>query len=144
MATTPEYPDGTYAYFLSTNNSGHPAFPYLLAHEFYGEYATPQMPGVLRFRVPGKEGKLVRHLEHVHEKPMHVLVISHDRQTFAHIHPEVNEQGIWEVPFTFPHAGRFRVYSDYTPPGGNQRVEHYDSTPPAPSPTRRRPRPTLA
>jgi hypothetical protein len=136
MATTPEYPDGTYAYFLSTNNSGHPAFPYLLAHEFYGEYATPQMPGVLRFRVPGKDGKLVRHLEHVHEKPMHVLVISHDRQTFAHIHPEVNEQGIWEVPFTFPHAGRFRVYSDYTPPGGNQRVEHYDidATGPEPHP----------
>jgi len=136
VTTTPEYPNGTYAYFLSTNSSGQPAFPYLLAHEFYGEYSAPQTPGMLRFRVPAADGKLVRHLEHVHEKPMHVLVISHDRQTFAHIHPEVNEQGIREVPYAFPHAGRFRVYSDYTPPGGNQRVEHYDvdATGPAPRP----------
>ena len=136
MATTPEYPSGTYAYFLSTNANGQPAFPYLLAHEFYGEYAVPQAPGMLRFRVPGANGKLIRHLEHIHEKPMHVLVISHDRQSFAHIHPEVNEEGIWEVPYTFPHAGRFRVYSDYTPPSGNQRLEHYDvdATGPVPGP----------
>ncbi len=136
LAKTPEYPGGTYAYFLSTNEQGQAAFPYLLAHEFYGEYAVPQMPGMLRFRVPGANGKLVRHLEHIHEKPMHVLVISHDRQSFAHIHPEVNEEGIWEVPYTFPHTGRYRVYSDYTPPGGNQRVEHYDvdATGPAPRP----------
>lgn len=137
VAVTPEFPDGTYAYFLSTNRQGQPAFPYLLAHEFYGEYTVPQTPGLLRFRVTGPNGKLVRHLEHIHEKPMHVLVISHDRQSFAHIHPEVDEEGMWEVPYTFPHAGRFRIYSDYTPPGGNQRVEHYDvdATGPVPRPT---------
>ena len=33
---TPEYPGGTYAYFISTDNNGDPAFPYLLASEYYG------------------------------------------------------------------------------------------------------------
>jgi len=33
---TPEYPDTTYAYFLSTDNAGEPAFPYLLAEEYFG------------------------------------------------------------------------------------------------------------
>ena len=33
---TPEYPNGTYAYFLSTDIVGEPAFPYILAAEYYG------------------------------------------------------------------------------------------------------------
>lgn len=33
---TPEYPDGIYAYFLSTDAAGTPAFPYILAGEYYG------------------------------------------------------------------------------------------------------------
>ena len=130
MAKTAEYPEGTYAYFLSTNGEGRAAFPYLLAHEFYGEYRAPRAEGVLRFRVTGARGKLERHLEFVHEKPMHVLVISHDRRSFAHVHPEVNEEGVWEVSYAFPHAGRFRVYAEYTPPGGNARREQYDVTAP--------------
>lgn len=126
VVKTAEYPEGTYAYFLATNREGEMAFPYLLAHEFYGAYETPRRPGVLRFRVPGANGKLVRHLEFVHEMPMHVLVISHDRRWFSHLHPEVNEEGVWEAPFAFPSGGRFRVYFEYTPPGGNARREHYD------------------
>jgi hypothetical protein len=127
---TAEYPEGTYAYFLSTDANGEAAFPYLLAHEFYGEYRVPEAEGMLRFRVSGAGGRLVRHLEHVHEKPMHVLVIAHDRSSFAHLHPEVNEEGVWEVAYAFPHAGRFRVYAEYTPPGGNARREQYDVTAP--------------
>jgi len=33
---TPEYPGGTYAYFLTTDNSGDPQFPYILAGSYYG------------------------------------------------------------------------------------------------------------
>jgi hypothetical protein len=33
---TPEYPSGTYAYFISTDNSGQPAYPYILATYYYG------------------------------------------------------------------------------------------------------------
>ena len=33
---TPEYPSGTYAYFVTTKSNGDPAFPYLLAYEYYG------------------------------------------------------------------------------------------------------------
>jgi len=128
MAKTAEYPEGTYAYFLSTNGEGRAAFPYLLAHEFYGEYKAPRAEGMLRFRVPGAGGKLERHLELVHERPMHVLVIAHDRSSFAHLHPEVNEEGVWEVAYAYPRAGRYRVYAEYTPPGGNARREEYDVT----------------
>jgi hypothetical protein len=37
---TPEYPSGTYAYFLTTDNAGSPAFPYILASYYYGVIAA--------------------------------------------------------------------------------------------------------
>ena len=36
MCITPEYPGGTYAYFVSIDASGDPQYPYLLAEEYYG------------------------------------------------------------------------------------------------------------
>jgi hypothetical protein len=37
---TPEYPSGTYAYFLSTDNAGTPSYPYILASYYYGVVAA--------------------------------------------------------------------------------------------------------
>ena len=36
FTVTPEFPNGTYAYYATIDDSGAPAFPYLLAGEFYG------------------------------------------------------------------------------------------------------------
>ena len=33
---TPEYPSGTYAYFVTIDASGNPAFPYMLGKQYYG------------------------------------------------------------------------------------------------------------
>jgi|GEM_PF-681991 len=46
---TPEYPNGTYAYFTATDPAGAPTFPYYLGLEYYGEAYTnrgapPQIP----------------------------------------------------------------------------------------------------
>jgi len=35
FCVTPEYPEGTYAYFVSIDNEGNPAFPYLVGEKFY-------------------------------------------------------------------------------------------------------------
>ena len=34
---TPEYPNGTYAYFMTENGSGEPVYPYIIGPKFYGE-----------------------------------------------------------------------------------------------------------
>ncbi len=36
FTVTPEFPNGTYAYYATIDDSGNPAFPYLLAGQFYG------------------------------------------------------------------------------------------------------------
>ena len=40
FCVTPEYPSGTYAYFLATDNTGTPAFPYIFNAYYYGVIAT--------------------------------------------------------------------------------------------------------
>lgn len=39
---TPEYPNGTYAYFMTEDSSGNPAYPYAIGPKFYG---TPLFEG---------------------------------------------------------------------------------------------------
>lgn len=36
MCVTPEYPQGTYAYFVTVNSSGIPQFPYYIGTTYYG------------------------------------------------------------------------------------------------------------
>jgi hypothetical protein len=36
FAVTPEYPNGTYAYFMSTDSNNNPVYPYVIGPEFYG------------------------------------------------------------------------------------------------------------
>jgi len=48
FGVTPEYPNGTYAYFLSEDGSGNPTYPYAIGPKFYGvpvfEGETPPEP----------------------------------------------------------------------------------------------------
>lgn len=41
---TPDYPNGTYAYFITEDNNGNPAYPYVMGNQFY---AQPVFPGGL-------------------------------------------------------------------------------------------------
>jgi hypothetical protein len=125
FVTTPEYPQGTYAYFLSTG------YPYLIGPTYYGQTdpdtldaavtdgASSATPESVRLTfTPG-----ARHLEYVHEKPMHLIVVSEDLAEFAHIHPQLAAGDRFVVDHEFPSAGRYQLYLEYTKPGEGTRVE---------------------
>lgn len=38
-AITPEYPNGTYAYYITLNDDGSPSFPYIMGLQYYGNVA---------------------------------------------------------------------------------------------------------
>ena len=153
LACTPEYPEGTYAYFLTTDSAGRLAVPYLLTQHYYGTVARPTLPEISSAGKPGQpkislrastlaagspaqlslqvfrpDGAPVRYLEHVHEKPIHLIIVSRDLAEFGHVHPELTAGDTYDVAYTFPHGGRFRLYADFTPPGFPQRVEAFDVT----------------
>jgi len=84
------------------------------------------VPAMLSFTIKDKQGGLVKDLQIVHEKPMHLLVVSKDLAEFYHIHPEQSADGGYRVSHNFPNGGEYRLYADFTPKDAVQVVEQID------------------
>ncbi len=99
------------------------------AVDFKSEPAQIQAgtPVTLSFTVKDKQGATVKDLSIVHEKPMHLLVVSKDLAEFYHIHPEEQQaDGSYRVSHTFPSGGDYKLYADFTPKEATQVVERID------------------
>lgn len=146
FAVTPEYPQ-TYAYFLTTDDSNRLAYPYLLGERYRGNIdgalATRPSQGRIRFEAGSSEagkparlalsfhkqdGAPVRFLEIVHERPVHLMVVSQDLDDFAHIHPEWRQGDVYEVWHAFSKPGRYRLFAQFTLPGEAEQVATFDIT----------------
>jgi hypothetical protein len=79
----------------------------------------------LSFIVKNSSGELVRDLQIVHEKPMHLLIVSDDLSEFYHEHPEPQADGSHKVSFAFPNGGNYKLYADLTPQGAVQLVQDF-------------------
>ncbi|ODQ88928.1 hypothetical protein [Mycolicibacterium flavescens] len=71
-----------------------------------------------QFRILGPDGAPVEHFTETHEKLMHFIVVRNDLAVFEHLHPHLDEDGVWRVPIDFRRAGDYRVYADFVPAGG--------------------------
>ncbi len=83
-------------------------------------------PATLVFTVKDSKSAVVKDLQIVHEKPMHLLIVSTDLAEFYHVHPEPSSDGSYRVQHTFPNGGDFKLYADFTPPNAKQVVERID------------------
>lgn len=102
----------------------------LIHAEFRAEPAevSAGQPAALIFTVKDNQGTLVRQLRVVHEKTMHLLVISEDLNDFEHLHPEQTEDGSFLATYMFQHGGNYRLYVDFNPPGSNPVVDRFNLT----------------
>lgn len=80
----------------------------------------------LVFTVKDNKNSVVKDLQIVHEKPMHLLIVSKDLAEFYHVHPEPSADGSYRVQHTFPNGGDYKLYADFTPPNAKQVVERID------------------
>lgn len=72
-----------------------------------------------------RTGKPVKAFEEVHEKQMHLFVVSEDLSYFAHIHPDNGK-----IDLKLPQPGNYKLAVDFYPKGGTpQFIEHYLTTP---------------
>lgn len=89
--------------------------------------------------VDAQTGAPVADFDRVHEKLMHLLLISSDLSWFNHLHPEYKGEGVFTISAVLPKAGSYKLYADYTPKGKTQEVAQYelatDGATPAPSTT---------
>lgn len=103
----------------------HAATPAAFRAEFAANPATIQAgePATLSFTVKDAQGAIARDLQIVHEKPMHLLIVSSDLAEFSHIHPMPQPDGTLKVTHTFPNGGDYKLYADFTPANSSQTVE---------------------
>lgn len=71
----------------------------------------------LSLRVIDPAGKPIRRFETVHEKLIHLFVVSEDLEFFAHVHPVFQEDGSFTLTMAFPKPGMYRLLADYYPLG---------------------------
>ncbi len=83
-------------------------------------------PSTLILTVKDQQGATVKDLQIVHEKPMHLLVVSKDLAEFYHIHPAQSADGSYRISHVFPNGGEYKLYADFTPKDAVQVVEQID------------------
>ncbi|MBV9267850.1 MAG: hypothetical protein JO061_16905 [Acidobacteriaceae bacterium] len=72
----------------------------------------------LTFRmIDPRTGQPVQHFEIVHEKLMHLFLVSENLEFFAHVHPEPRADGSFQLTTELPLSGMYRMLADYYPSG---------------------------
>ncbi len=72
-----------------------------------------------------KTGQPVNDYTVVHDKLMHLIVVSRDLKWFNHLHPELKPNGTFVVSAQLPSAGSYKLYADYTPKGEEQEIAQH-------------------
>lgn len=102
------------------------------AEDFTVEFkASPPQPKAeeqvdLSFIVKNSKGEIVTDLQIMHEKPMHLIVVSDDLAEFFHIHPEAQPDGSYKVPYAFKNGGKYKLYADFYPVKDFQVIKIFD------------------
>ncbi len=80
------------------------------------ELLQPGSSVSLTFRViDPRSGALVKHFEIVHEKLMHLFLVSENLEFFAHVHPVPQPDGTFLLQVKLPNPGMYRMLADYYP-----------------------------
>jgi Heavy metal binding domain len=78
----------------------------------------PGRPVTITLRVlDPKTRRPVRSFEIVHERLMHLFVVSENLEFFAHDHPVPQPDGSFRLMTTLPYGGMYRLLADYYPSG---------------------------
>lgn len=86
-------------------------------------HPVPGRPVPLTFAIDeAPSGQIVRDFEIVHEKRLHLLLVSEDMTWFEHQHPQLGPDGRFRLVWTFPRAGRYFLFADFTPADGDNQI----------------------
>ncbi len=76
----------------------------------------------LRITIRDPAGAVVENLEVVHEKVLHLLMVSDDLSWYAHEHPVAQSDGSFRLSFKFPRGGEYVLFHDFSPSGADRQV----------------------
>ncbi|MUN07730.1 hypothetical protein GLX25_11460 [Agromyces luteolus] len=76
----------------------------------------------LHFRILDAEGEAVTAFDETHERPLHLIVVRSDGAQFRHVHPELEHDGHWSIPWEWEAAGTYRLFADFRPTGHSETL----------------------
>jgi len=76
-------------------------------------------PSELALVIHDPMGEVLTEYEVEHDKELHLVIVSRDLRTYAHVHPERDEHGTWRVMAPPLPAGPYRLYADFVPAGSH-------------------------
>jgi Heavy metal binding domain len=101
----------------------------LVTSDRYTVAVTPRVspiraraPVMLDFRIKDPTGFEVARLQTVHEKKMHLMIVSYDLAEFDHVHPVQGDDGGFSLRHVFRNGGRYVLYHDFTPDSVGMQV----------------------
>lgn len=69
------------------------------------------------FSIVDDRGTPVMDFEELHERPLHLIVLSRNLVDYLHLHPSLNADGHWSVDLPGLAPGSYRVFADFQPVG---------------------------
>lgn len=100
---------------LSLAEGGYEISPVSAPHEL-GE------KGELSFSILDEHGEAVTEFTEEHEKELHLIVVRNDGAEFRHVHPSLDDAGVWSLPWSWDEAGTYRVFADFIPTEGGEKL----------------------
>lgn len=83
---------------------------------------TPGQMNALRFHIEKNRQEVVKDFDTLHEKLVHLIVVSKELDHFDHLHPTVDTDGHMTANVTFPTGGDYLLFADYQPKNGSPTV----------------------
>lgn len=77
--------------------------------------AEADRAGDLSFRILDAAGQALTSFATSHEKQLHLIVVRTDGAEFRHVHPTMDADGTWSLPWQWSEAGTYRIYADFVP-----------------------------
>jgi hypothetical protein len=65
-------------------------------------------------------------LETIHERKVHLIIVSDDLEYFDHIHPVEMNNGTYAVEFVLPSGGKYKLYAEYKPESYDKITDEFD------------------
>ncbi|MBV2362159.1 hypothetical protein [Streptomonospora nanhaiensis] len=69
----------------------------------------------LAFRIVGPDTRPVTEFTTAHERRMHLIVVGRDMTGYQHLHPAMDDDGVWRTDLELADPGPYRVFADFVP-----------------------------
>jgi hypothetical protein len=87
-------------------------------------------PSRFGFSIVDDDGAPVTRFDELHERRLHLIVLSRNLVDYLHVHPVMDEAGHWSVDLPARAPGSYRVFADFQPTGAENLTLGTDITVP--------------